>query len=93
MKNNTPILEAVKNITPGQCFGFNKKGEKIFEMSVGELFGSITEQKNTQFLIIDGILSSRLLSLAQKMKIKFIACKNKEEDLRIPSSISIHYLK
>jgi len=92
VKDNSKILEAIKNITPGQSFGFNKKGEKIFEMSVGELFGSITEQKNTQFLIIDGILSSRLLSLAQKMKIKFIACKNKEEELRIPSSISTYYL-
>ena len=92
IKDNKPILEAVKNITPGQSIGFNKKGEKIFEMSVGELFGSITEQKNTQFLIIDGILSSRLLSLAQKMKIKFIACKNKEDDIRIPSSIAIYNL-
>jgi hypothetical protein len=92
VKDNSTILEAIKNITPGQSFGFNKKGEKIFDMSVGELFGSITEQKNTQFLIIDGILSSRLLSLAQKMKIKFIACKNKEQDLRIPSSISTYYL-
>jgi len=93
VKDNSAILEAIKNITPGQSIGLNKKGEKLFEMSVGELFGSITDKKGTQFLIIDGILSARLLSLAQKMKIKFIACKNKEEELRIPSSISIHYLK
>ena len=92
VKEKAPIVEAVKGVTAGQSIGFNKKGEKIFEMSVGELFGSITDQKNTQILIIDGILSARLLSLAQKMKIKFIACKNKEEDLRIPSSISIYYI-
>jgi len=92
VKDNSTILEAIKNITPGQSIGLNKKGEKLFEMSVGELFGKIHDHKNTQFLIIDGILSSRLLSLAQKMKIKFIACKNKEEDLRIPSSISMYNL-
>ncbi|MBN1803291.1 MAG: DNA primase [Candidatus Lokiarchaeota archaeon] len=91
IKDPTFIFEAIKTIEPGQGSGFSKKGEKLFEMPVGELFSSIGDHKNLSFLIIDGILSSRLLSLCLKMKLKFVACKNKEEDLKIPDGISIFY--
>ena len=56
-------------------------------MPVGELFEKIRTFKNTQYLIIDGILTKRLLSLSINMKIKFIASKNKEEELVIPEQI------
>ena len=60
-------------------------------MSVGEVFEKIRDFKNTRFIIIDGILSKRLLSLLLKMKIKFIACKNKENEVVIPESITVFY--
>jgi hypothetical protein len=44
-------------------------------------------------MIIDGILTKRLLSLSINMKIKFIACRNKEEELAIPGQISIFFYK
>jgi hypothetical protein len=36
-------------------------------------------------------LTKRLLSLSINMKIKFIACKNKEDELTVPDHIKIFY--
>ncbi len=85
------IEESFKKIKPGHSIGFNKSLEKLFEIPVGEIFEKIKDFKGTQFLIIDGILTKRLLSLLLKLKIKFIACKNKEEDLRIPEQIIVFF--
>ncbi|MCK4285166.1 MAG: hypothetical protein KAX18_03140, partial [Candidatus Lokiarchaeota archaeon] len=59
---------------------------------VGEIFGKIKTFKDTHFLIIDGILTKRLLSLSINMKIKLIACKNKEEKLVVPDSTTVIYI-
>ncbi|MFX1237891.1 MAG: DNA primase DnaG [Promethearchaeota archaeon] len=91
IKNPNFIFDAIKSIDSGQSIGFNKKGEKLFELSVGELFNNMGDHKNLLYLVIDGILSSRLLSLCLKLKLKFVACKNKEEDLKIPDGISIFF--
>ena len=91
VKNYSIIEESFKKIEPGHSIGFNKSLEKLFEIKVGELFEKIKDFKGTQFLIIDGILTKRLLSLLLKLKIKFIACKNKEEDLRIPEQIIVFF--
>ncbi len=85
------INDAINNIQIAHSIGFNKKGEELFTMPVGELFGSISNYKNLSFLIIDGILSSRLLSLTMELKVKFIACKNKEEDLKVPDNTFVYY--
>jgi len=60
-------------------------------MPVGELFEKIRDHKDTKFLVIDGILTNRLLSISKNMKIQFISCKNKEENLRIPEHISVYF--
>lgn len=60
-------------------------------MPVGEIFEKIRNFKDTHYLIIDGILSKRLLSLSINMKIKFIASKNKEEKLVIPENILVYF--
>ena len=91
VKNFAIIEESFKKIEPGHSIGFNKSLEKLFEIPVGEIFGKIKDFKGTQILIIDGILTKRLLSLLLKLKIKFIACKNKEEDLRIPEQIIVFF--
>ena len=91
VKNEALIIEAINNIKPGQSIGFNKKGHKIFEMSVGEVFEKIRDYKDLTYIIIDGVLTKRLLSISVNIKIKFIACKNKEEKLRIPNNISIYF--
>ncbi|MHA1985948.1 MAG: DNA primase DnaG [Promethearchaeota archaeon] len=92
VKDDSKIIELIENIETGHSIGLNKNLEKLFDLPVGEIFGKIKTFKDTLYLIIDGILTKRLLSLALKMKIKFIACKNKEEELVIPDSINVFYI-
>ncbi len=92
IKDESTIIESINTIQTGYSIGFSKSLEKLFEMPVGEIFEKIRNFKDTQYLIIDGILTKRLLSLSINMKIKFIACKNKEEDLSIPNNIDIFYI-
>jgi len=91
IKNDSVIIEATKNIEKGHSIGFNKSLTKLFEIPVGEVFEKIRTFKDTQYLVIDGILTKRLLSLSINMKIKFIACKNKEDELVVPDHIKIFY--
>ncbi len=91
IKDDNIIIEATKGIKAGYAIGFNKSLEKVFDIPVGEIYGKIRDFKDTQFLIIDGILTKRLLSLSIKMKIKFIGCKNKEEELKIPEHLLVHF--
>ncbi len=91
IKDETVINKAIQNIQPGFAIGFNKALEKLFDMPVGEIFEKIRNFKDTQYLIIDGILSKRLLSLSINMKIKLIASKNKEEELVIPENIFVWF--
>lgn len=91
VKNQNIIIDAISTIPRDYSIGFNNKLEKLFELPVKELFEEIGKYNKTEFLLIDGILTKRLLSEALKMKIKFIACKNKEEELNIPDQIIIYY--
>jgi len=91
VKNQKAIVDSLEKIESGHSIGFNKSMEKLFELPVGEVFEKIKEFKDTQFLIIDGILSKRFLSQTKNMKIKFIACKNKEEKLRVPDQVIVYY--
>ncbi len=91
VKNPAAIKESLVKIEPGHSIGFSKSLEKLFEIPVGEIFEKIKDFKSTQYLIIDGILSKRLITLLLPMKIKFIACKNKEEELRVPSDIIVYF--
>lgn len=91
VKNESAIIEAIKDIEPGHSIGFSKAMENLFDIPVGELYEKIRNYKATQYLIIDGILTKRLLSLSINMKINFVACKNKEEEVVIPDYITVHY--
>jgi hypothetical protein len=91
VKNQKALIDSLEAIEPGHSIGFNKSMEKLFDLPVGEVFKKIKEFKDTQFLVIDGILSKRLISLIVKMKVKFIACKNKEEKLRVPDQIVVYF--
>ncbi len=91
VKNESAIIEGIKDIEPGHSIGFNKAMEKLFDIMVGELFEKIRNYKDTQYLIIDGILTKRLLTLSINMKINFVACKNKEEEVVVPDYITVHY--
>ncbi|MFX1256266.1 MAG: DNA primase DnaG [Promethearchaeota archaeon] len=91
IKNRAIILEAINNIKPGYSIGFNKKLDKMFDMPVGDIFEKIKSYKDVTYLIIYGILTSRLLSISENLDIKFIACKNKENKLKIPDNLSVFF--
>ena len=91
VKNQKALIDSLEKIEAGYSIGFNKSMEKLFELPVGEVFEKINEFKDTQYLVIYGILSKRLISLIVKMKVKFIACKNKEEELRVPDQVAVYY--
>jgi DNA primase len=90
-KDKTTIIETIRAIDTGKSIGFDKKLHKLFEMPVGEVFEKIREYQDTRFLIFDGIITKRLLSISLNLKIQFIACKNKEENLKIPDQMSIFF--
>jgi len=90
VKNQEPIISSLRDIEPGHSIGFNKNSEIQFNLPVSELYDNLSKFEKTQFLIIYGILTQRLISLALEMKIKFIACKNKEEDLEVPDQIFVY---
>jgi DNA primase len=92
VKDETAIIKAINAIQTGHGIGLNKNSDILFDMPVGEIFEKIRNFKDTQYLIIDGILTKRLLSLSINMKIKLIACKNKEEDLFVPEHINVFYI-
>ncbi|MFX1325662.1 MAG: DNA primase DnaG [Promethearchaeota archaeon] len=92
VKDEAAIIKAINTIQTGHSIGLNKNSEILFDMPVGEIFEKIRNFKDTQYLIIDGILTKRLLSLSINMKIKLIACKNKEEDLVVPDHINVFYI-
>jgi len=91
IQNEQVIIDAINSIESGNAIGFNKSLDKTFDLPARELFEQISNYKDTKYLVIAGILSSRLLSLALNIKIKFIACKNKTEDLFIPKKLSVYY--
>jgi len=89
-KNREQIITILHEIEPGHSIGLNKNSDIQFNLPVGELYDNLSKFKDTEYLIIYGILSTRLLSLALDMKIKFIACKNKEEDLKVPDQVFVY---
>ena len=91
VKNPKAIIDNLEKIQPGHSIGFNKSMEKLFDLPVGEVFEKMKEFKDVVYLIIDGILTKRLISLILSMKIKFIACKNKEEKLRVPDQVTVYF--
>ena len=91
IKNYDLVIETINNLPTGVAIGYNKSMEKLFELPIGELFDNLDNYKDSQVLIIDGILTKRLLSLILNLKIKFVACKNKEEELYIPDSLLVFF--
>ena len=91
VKDDTLILEAIKNIKTGHSIGFNKNLGELYNIPTGDLYEKIKNFKETQFLVIDGILTKRLLTIFVNMKIKFIACKNKEDKIIVPEPIVVYF--
>ncbi len=91
IKNGKNLMDTVHSIQAGQAIGFDKEGQKLFEIPVSELYEKIENHADLQGLVINGILSERLLVLLMKMNVSFVSCRNKEEDLMIPNKLSVYF--
>ncbi|MHA1343246.1 MAG: DNA primase DnaG, partial [Promethearchaeota archaeon] len=90
LKDRTIIIDTLETIEPATAVGFNENLERVFTMPVRKIFKKIRNY-DVKYLIIDGILTDRLLSLSINMDIKFIACRNKQENLNIPEQIAVYF--
>lgn len=91
IKKKEFVMDQIREIGTGMTIGLDQDLNKLFELPVSELFDNINQFKDSKILIIDGILTSRLLSQLMRINIKMIACKNKEEDLKISDKILVYY--
>ena len=87
---NSKIFEYISNSEgTKKAFGIDSEENVLFELDTADVFDKLSDYSDIKYLILDGILSKRLLSLAIKMKINVIFCSEKEEDLKIPRQIKI----
>lgn len=91
VSNKDIIIDQIKTIQTGTAVGLDENMENLFTLPVSEIFDSIPQYENTQYLIFDGILTERLLNQLNATDIQFIACKNKEDELKIPNKIKVFY--
>lgn len=91
IKYEENIINTIHEIDGGVAIGFDKDGKSLFELRVAELYEKIESHENLEGLVINGILSERLLNLLMKMNVSFVACRNKEEDLSIPNKIIVYF--
>jgi DNA primase len=91
VENKDVILEKIKTIETGHAVGYDETLNELFDIGVSELYDNLPQYKETKFLILDGILTERLLNRIESQNIKFIACKNKLEDLKVPNKITVFY--
>ncbi len=92
VKETHTIIEKIRHLETGNAVGYNNHLNQLFEMHVSEIYEKLKNYENTKFLIIDGILTERLLKSLIEMDIKFIACKHRAEDLKVPNDITVFYI-
>jgi len=90
LDKGSKISEYISNsVGTKKAIGIDSQENVLFELNTAELFDNLSEFSNIKYLIIDGILSKRLISLAIKMKINSIICVGTEENLKIPRQIKV----
>lgn len=90
LNKGSKIAEYISNskITK-KAIGIDSEENILFELDTSEVFDNLSEFSTIKYLILDGILSKRLISLAIKMKIEAIICVGTEENLKIPRQIKV----
>ncbi len=90
LNKGSKIAEYISNskITK-KAIGIDSEENILFELDTSEVFDNLSEFSAIKYLILDGILSKRLISLAIKMKIDAIICVGTEENLKIPRQIKV----
>jgi hypothetical protein len=55
-----------------EAVALNSKEEEIFKVAISELVGKLSGQSDIEYLILDGIITQRLLDAAKSSGIKYV---------------------
>ena len=79
LKNDSdgPLAEVCKKIFSElneslEAIALNSKEEEVFRVAISELVGKISGQSEIEYLILDGIITQRLLDAAKKAGVRYI---------------------
>ena len=79
LKNDSdgPLAEVCKKIFSElneslEAIALNSKEEEVFRVAISELVGKISGQSEIEYLILDGIITQRLLDAAKTAGVKHI---------------------
>jgi 5S rRNA maturation endonuclease (ribonuclease M5) len=76
-EDDGPLSEVCKKIFPQineslEAVALNSKEEEVFKVAISELVDKISGQSEIEYLILDGIITQRLLDAAKKADVKNI---------------------
>ena len=84
----------MKTITASnEALGLNEKNEQVFRVGNTKVFKTLDTAENVKILVLDGIITKKLLDKALKKKIAEIFAINQIKNLKVPSNIKIKLFK
>ncbi|MEM2661217.1 MAG: DNA primase, partial [Nitrososphaeria archaeon] len=84
------ILETIKELKGTlEAVFFDEEGKTLARMPVGELAEKIKDISNAYYLVFDGIITQRILDLAEAKEIKVIIGDRISELAKIPVNIKV----
>jgi DNA primase len=88
------IFEYMKTITAtNEALGLNEKNEQVFRVGNTKVFKTLDSAENVKTLVLDGIITKKLLDKVLKKKITEIYAINQIKNLKVPSNIKIKLFK
>lgn len=88
------ILENMKSIiASNEALGLDENNGQIFRVGNTKVFKTLDSAENIKTLVLDGIITKKLLDKALEKNISEIYAINKIKDLGIPSKIKIRLFK
>lgn len=88
------IFEYMKTITASnEALGLNEKNEQIFRVGNTKVFKTLDTAENVKTLVLDGIITKKLLDKVVKKKITEIYAINQIKNLKVPQKLKIFLFK
>lgn len=90
------VVESMKTIlASNEAVGLNEKNEQVFRVGNTQVFNTLDTAENTKILILDGVVTQRLLDKALQRNINKIYAINKAKNLDFPQDkqISVRLFK
>ena len=88
------IAEYMKTITASnEALGLDEKNEQVFRVGNTKVFKTLDTAENVKTLVLDGIVTKKLLDKVLKKNITEIYAINQIKNLKVPSNIKIKLFK